>query len=75
MSTIPILKKIPEVKPGMTANMTIKVAERKGVLVVSSGAITNKNGLHFVKIINDPKKKTYHGSRKNHRLVKPRRGY
>ena len=54
------LEKIPNVKPGMTANMTINVAEAKGVLVVPSSAIVNKNGSHFVKVIDDPKKKTYH---------------
>ncbi len=53
------LEKIPEVKPGMTANMTIKVAEKKNVLVVPSSSILNKNGQHFVRVINDPKKKTY----------------
>jgi multidrug efflux pump subunit AcrA (membrane-fusion protein) len=53
------LEKIPEVKPGMTANMTIKVAEKKNVLVVPSGAIINKNGKHIVKVINDSKKKTF----------------
>lgn len=53
------LEKISEVKPGMTANMTIKVAEKKNVLVVPSSAIVNKNGLHIVRVINDSKKKTY----------------
>jgi len=53
------LEKIFEVKPGMTANMTIKVAEKKNVLVVPRGAVVNKNGQHVVRVINDPKKKTY----------------
>lgn len=53
------LEKIPEVKPGMTANMTIKVAEKKNVLVVPSSAIINKNGKQIVRVINDVKKKTY----------------
>jgi HlyD family secretion protein len=38
------LENIPEVKPGMTANMTIKVAEKKDILVAPSGAIINKDG-------------------------------
>jgi len=54
------LENIPEVKPGMTANMTIMVAEKKGVLVVPSSAIVNKNGKKYVKVVDDPKKKTYH---------------
>jgi RND family efflux transporter MFP subunit len=53
------LEKIPEVKPGMTANMTITVAEKKNVLVVPSSAIINKNGKKIVRVINDPKNKTY----------------
>jgi HlyD family secretion protein len=54
------LEKIPGVKPGMTANMTIKVDEKKGVLVAPSGAIINKNGKKLVRVIDDPKTKTYH---------------
>lgn len=53
------LEKIFEVKPGMTANMTIKVAEKKNVLVVPRSAIINKNNKHIVRVINDPKRKTY----------------
>ncbi len=53
------LEKILEVKPGMTANMTIKVAEKQNVLVVQSSAVINKDGKHFVRVIDDPKKKTY----------------
>ncbi|MES2213252.1 MAG: efflux RND transporter periplasmic adaptor subunit [Patescibacteria group bacterium] len=54
------LPNIPEIKPGMTANMTIKVAEKKDALVVPSSAIVNKDGKKYVKVIDDPKKKTYH---------------
>lgn len=53
------LEKISDIKPGMTANMTIKVAEKKNVLVVLGSAIVNKNGKHLVRIINDPKNKIY----------------
>jgi RND family efflux transporter MFP subunit len=53
------LEKILEVKPGMTANMTIKVAEKKNVLVVPTSAIINRNGKQIVRVITDPKKKTY----------------
>jgi RND family efflux transporter MFP subunit len=53
------LEKIPDVKPGMTANMTIKVAEKDNVLVVPSSAIINKNNEQIVRVITDPKKLTY----------------
>jgi RND family efflux transporter MFP subunit len=53
------LENIPEVKPGMTVNMTIKVAEKKNVLVVPTSAIINKNGKNIVRVIDDTKKKTY----------------
>lgn len=54
------LEKIPGVKPGMTDNMTIMVAEKKGVLAVPSSAVVNKNNQKYVKVIDDSKKKTYH---------------
>lgn len=54
------LEKIPGVKPGMTDNMTIMVAQKKAVLAVPSSAVVNKNGGHFVKVVDDPKAKTYH---------------
>lgn len=51
---------IPGIKPGMTANMTILVAEKKNVLVVPSSAVINQKGKRYVRVIDDPKKKTYH---------------
>jgi RND family efflux transporter MFP subunit len=53
------LENIPNIKPGMTVNMTIQVAEKKEVLVVSSSAIVNRDNLRFVKVILDSKNKTY----------------
>ena len=53
------LNKIPDIKPGMTANMTILVAEKKNALVVPGSAIINKDNKHIVRVINDPKKLTY----------------
>lgn len=50
---------IPEVKPGMTANMTILVSEKSGVLAVPSTAVINKNNKRYVRIMNDLKKRTY----------------
>lgn len=54
------LENIKEVRPGMTSNMTILVAEKKGALVAPSSSIINQDGKKFVRIIDDPKTKTYH---------------
>lgn len=54
------LEKIPEVKPGMTDNMTILVAQKKNVLAVLSSAVINRDGKKYVKVIDDLKNKTYH---------------
>jgi len=50
---------IPEIKPGMTANMTILVANKDQVLAIPSSAIINQNGQQSVRVINDKKNKTY----------------
>ena len=54
------LDNVPEIKPGMTANMTILVAQRENVLSIPSTAVINKNNKQYVRVIDDPKKKTYH---------------
>jgi HlyD family secretion protein len=54
------LANIPEIKPGMTVNMTILVATRENVLAIPSTAIINQNGEQFVRVIDDTTKKTYH---------------
>lgn len=54
------LEKIPGVKPGMTDNMTIMVAQMKGVLAVQSSAVINKDGKTYVNIIDNSKNKNYH---------------
>jgi multidrug efflux pump subunit AcrA (membrane-fusion protein) len=54
------LENIPEVRPGMTSNMTILVTERKGVLVVPTSSVINKDSKKFIRIVDDPKTKTYH---------------
>lgn len=54
------LENIPGVKPGMTANMTILVTKKQNVLVVPSSAVINREGKKLVRVIDDPKKKTYH---------------
>ncbi len=53
------LDNIPNIKPGMTANMTILVAETKGALVVPSSALVNKNDKRYLRVIKDPKTKTF----------------
>ena len=54
------LPNIPEIKPGMTVNMTILVASRENALAVTSSSIINQNGDQYVRVIDDPKTKTYH---------------
>lgn len=51
---------IPDIKPGMTANMTILITNKDNVLAVANSAIINKNSQQFVRIIDDKQKKTYH---------------
>lgn len=52
--------KVPEVKPGMTANMSILVSEKKQVIVVPSRAVLNKDGKKVVRIVDNQKKALYH---------------
>ena len=54
------LPNIPEIKPGMTVNMTVLVSTRDNVLAVSSSAIINQNGEQFVRVIDNSKTKSYH---------------
>ncbi len=49
----------PNIKPGMTANMTILVAKKDNTLAIPSTAIINKNNQQYVRIITDSKNKTY----------------
>jgi RND family efflux transporter MFP subunit len=53
------LSNIPEVKPGMTVNMTVLVASRENVLAIPSSAVINKGGDKYVRVISDAKLKTY----------------
>ncbi len=51
---------LPEVKPGMTANMTIKVKEKDNVIAIPSRSIVTKdNGDRVVRIITNTKKKKW----------------
>ncbi|HLC44806.1 MAG: hypothetical protein A2722_03330 [Candidatus Doudnabacteria bacterium RIFCSPHIGHO2_01_FULL_50_11] len=48
-----------EVKPGMTANMTILTANAQGALSISQRAVLSSDGKKTVRIITDPKTKAY----------------
>jgi HlyD family secretion protein len=54
------LPQISDIKPGMTANMTILVAKKSGVLSVPSSAIINQSNNQYVRVVDDVKKGTYH---------------
>lgn len=51
---------IAEIKPGMTANLTILVASKNKVLAVPSSAIINNNGQQFIRVVDNPTTKSYH---------------
>ncbi len=52
------LDKLDEIKPGMTANLTILTGEKQQVLAVPQRAVI-QNGHKTVRVITDAKKKTY----------------
>lgn len=54
------LDNVPGIRPGMTANFTVLVAEKDNVLAVPSTAVINKNNGYYVRVIDDPVKKSYH---------------
>ncbi len=54
------LEDVPDIKPGMTANMTILVAKKDNTLAVPSTAVINKNNKKYVRVIDDLKNLTYH---------------
>lgn len=54
------LDNIPNIKPGMTANMTIMVAQKNNALAVPSTAIINKDGKQYVRIPDDKSDKSFH---------------
>jgi RND family efflux transporter MFP subunit len=51
---------IADIKPGMTANMTILVAKKSDVLSVPASSVINQNNNQYVRVIDDIKKGTYH---------------
>lgn len=53
-------EQLPELRPGMTANMTIKVKEKNGVLAIPSRSIiTDDKGIRTIRIITNPRIKKY----------------
>jgi len=50
----------PNIKPGMTANMSILIAKKENALSVPSTAVINKNNKKYVRVVDDLKKFTYH---------------
>lgn len=54
------LNKSEEIKPGMTANLSILVAEKQNAVAVPLRAVIQKNGNgKVVRVVTDAKKKTY----------------
>jgi len=54
------LRDIPGIKPGMTVNMTIGVAIKNQVLAVPDRAIIYQNNKPYIRVIDNPKTKSYH---------------
>ncbi len=50
---------VSEIKPGMTANMTILVGEKDNVLAIPQRAVIS-DGKKNVRVIDNDKNKTYH---------------
>ncbi len=51
---------ITDIRPGMTANMTILINEKSGVVTVPSRAVlTGKDGTRTIRIVTDTKKKKF----------------
>ncbi len=53
------LEKFEEVKPGMTANISILTNSKSDVLNIPLRAVINKDGKKYVRVVTDTKKKTF----------------
>ncbi len=53
------IEQMPEIKPGMTANLTVNVSEKQQVLSVPQRAIISKDRKKFVRIVTDSNTKAY----------------
>lgn len=58
-SVTAVLDKLAEIRPGMTANMTIQIAHKDNVLSVPLRAVLEHDEKKFVRKITNTKKKTY----------------
>ncbi len=54
-----LTSQVSEVKPGMTANMTVLTKAKENALAIPLRAVILKEGKAYVKLIEDTKKKTY----------------
>lgn len=54
-----ILDKVEEIKPGMTANMSILTGEKRGVLAIPVRAVISEDGKKKVRVVTDTKSKKY----------------
>jgi HlyD family secretion protein len=50
---------VSDVKPGMTANMSVLVGKRAGALTVPQRALVVKGNKQYVRVITDPAKQVY----------------
>lgn len=54
------VEQVEELKPGMTANMTIKAKEKNHVLVIPSRSIlVDENGVKTIRLVNDTRRKKF----------------
>lgn len=54
------LDNVTDIKPGMTANMTILIEQKDGALAIQQRAVQSHDGKKFVRVIDDTAKKTFH---------------
>lgn len=53
------LNKIDEIKPGMTANISVLTGEKQNALAVPARAVINQDNKKYVRVITDKQKLTY----------------
>jgi RND family efflux transporter MFP subunit len=54
-----LLSDTTDIKPGMTANMTVLVSQKDNVLAIPLRAVINRDNKKYVRVITDAKKNTY----------------
>ncbi len=54
-----MIDQFPELRPGMTANMSIETGSRTNVIAVSQRAVIQKNNTKYLRVVSDPKTKAY----------------